>query len=331
MITTIELDDADRALMQTCVNAIPHEYGGSDFHEFFYNCWRQGGALPARVGVALFDFRVGRSGSALLIKGLPLPPDVPPTPARRGGTWSGATLAARKLMCVTLAQLGHIYNFSSKKDFDYIDDVFPIYSDRDDQVGTNRSFLEWHVEDGFHRAKADLVALLCLRGDAAAQTHLCGARDLALAPHFREQLQRRDFVIRVDTTFEAASQDAAEHLCAVLTAGNDPEIVYDPAFMRGVTPQAQAALDHVRECVALAHQSITLEPGDMLVFDNRRVLHARSSYQPAYNGNDRWLLRALLLESYWKARECLPDLALDPSVLRWPCADEAPLAQEQDA
>jgi hypothetical protein len=318
------LDVADQLAVWKATSGVKQEYGDEDFQQFLYRCWRTGGALPEYLSKSLFDFRRGRSG-VLLIKGLQLPQPVPPTPSRRGATWGQATLQARKMMCIMLSQLGHIYNFSAKKDFDYIDDVFPIYSDRNAQLGTNRSFLEWHVEDGFHPAKADLVALYCLRGDAKAQTFICEARDLELAPHFRDELTKPNFLIRIDPTFKIGGNAVPEYRCAVLTPGDDPEVVYDPAYMVGVTSEAQAALKHVREHVDRAHKAITLEQGDLLVFDNRRVMHARSAYDPAYDGTDRWLLRALLLESYWKARECLQDLSLDSSKTTSP--PESPSSQ----
>lgn len=34
-----------------------------------------------------------------------------------------------------------------------------------------------------------------------------------------------------------------------------------------------------------------LEPGDMLIFKNKRTFHARGSFEPAFDGKDRWLLR----------------------------------------
>ena len=303
------LTPTERAAIEEVVAAVPGDYGRDDFHHFYHDCWRAAGRLPARLTRALFDFRLGRHAGYLLVKGLPLPHHVPPTPAARGRTWSLATLHARKTMCVALSALGHVYNFAGKKHPDYIDDVFPIYNDRHEQVGTNQCFLEWHVEDGFHPAKADLVSLYCLRGDRAAKTYLCHARDLHLAPEHRRQLEQPNFLIRVDPTFVADSQQEQAQACAVLSAGHDPEIVYDPAYMTATTPAAEAALAHLRECIEQAHRAIALESGDLVVFDNRRSVHARSAYSPRFDGSDRWLLRGLVLESYWKAREDLHDLA----------------------
>jgi len=33
--------------------------------------------------------------------------------------------------------------------------------------------------------------------------------------------------------------------------------------------------------------------GDLLVLDNRRAAHARTTFRPRYDGSDRWLLRIM--------------------------------------
>ncbi|OSI13182.1 hypothetical protein BWD07_01745 [Neisseria canis] len=37
--------------------------------------------------------------------------------------------------------------------------------------------------------------------------------------------------------------------------------------------------------------SLYLEPGQIVTFDNQRVLHTRNGFQPKFDGYDRWLLR----------------------------------------
>lgn len=318
MTIVIELNSQERSEVLLAMSKVDREYGEEDFHKFFYDCSRASGSLPVRLGRVLFDFRMGSADGVLLIKNLLIPSELPPTPSKKEKTWNPTALAARKMMCIALSQIGHIYNFAEKKYFDYIDDVFPIYKDRDEQLGSNRAFLEWHVEDGFHPAKADLASLFCLRGDNSVQTYICKAKNLALRPEMRDELMKENFLIKVDPTFKSAKDQPSQFRCSVLSAGNDPEIVYDPAYMQGATRESQIALEHVRECIESAYEAITLESGDLLIFDNRRVLHARSSYQPAYDGTDRWLLRGLLLESYWKTRECLDELAVRPNTVKWP-------------
>jgi len=302
VIRTLQLDASERDQLDRLADGIASTY--ADFAAFAYDCWRAGAALPERLARALHGARQGMGGP-LLLKGMPMPRVVPPTPTRRGDTWSEASLRARALMALTLSPLGHLFNLRERQSFDVIDDVFPIYSDRDAQVGTNRCFLEWHVEDGFHPAKADLLALYCLRGDPAAGTHLCEARELDLSAALRTELEQPQYLLRTDPTM---ASDAPSLLLPVLTPGADPEIVYDPAYMTGMSSGATEALVALRHAVERAAQRVTLEAGDLLILDNRRVLHARGEYRPAYDGTDRWLLRALLADSLWPRRGCLDQI-----------------------
>ncbi len=302
MIHLMKLDQAERSQLLALAEGL--EAGYRDFPAFAYCCWRAGTGLPERLARSLYAVRQG-DGRPLLVRGLPVPAPLPATPTRRDGTWTAATLRARTLMALALSPLGHLYNFRRRRAFDVIDDVFPIYVDRDSQVGTNRCFLDWHVEDGFHPAKADLLALYCLRGDPDALTYLCNARDLDLPQDVHKALQRPDYLLRTDPTM---TTDSPPVRVAVLTPGSDPEIVYDPAYMYGCTPEAQHALETLRPAVQRAACSVALESGDLLVIDNRRTLHARGEYRPSYDGTDRWLLRALMLESLWPKRQVIEEL-----------------------
>ena len=53
--------------------------------------------------------------------------------------------------------------------------------------------------------------------------------------------------------------------------------------------------------------AIKLKPGDLLLIDNRRVLHSRNAFQAHYDGYDRWLQRIYLLADNlsWRWREKL--------------------------
>ncbi len=122
-------------------------------------------------------------------------------------------------------------------------------------------------------------------------------------------LEQPNFMIRVDPTLTADAQASQAQPCAVMSAGQDPELLYDPAYVSANTERAAAALEHLRLCIEQSKFHIQLEQGDLLVFDNPRSVHARSAYTPRFDGSDRWLLRALVLESYWKTPENLGDLA----------------------
>jgi alpha-ketoglutarate-dependent taurine dioxygenase len=38
-------------------------------------------------------------------------------------------------------------------------------------------------------------------------------------------------------------------------------------------------------------RDIAIEPGDICIIDNRKVVHGRRAFTPQFTGNDRWLKR----------------------------------------
>jgi L-asparagine oxygenase len=69
---------------------------------------------------------------------------------------------------------------------------------------------------------------------------------------------------------------------------------FDAALDRGEDPEAATVLAKLVEVVKQSQHQVVLEPGDMLCVDNSRVVHGRTPYTPRYDGNDRWLQRALV-------------------------------------
>jgi hypothetical protein len=303
-INVLKINEDEIKQILAIIELCSLNYSIADFDEFYFSCWKLFPSLPQTLLAKLFELKKGNRTHHLLIKGLPLPSNIHATPSSKGTEHDESTLFARKLLSILASGLGYIYNFEGKKHFDYIDDVFPLFKDRNKQLGSNKCFLEWHVEDGFHDAKADFVALLCLREDPRAETYIFEAKDIDLDKSLEEELQRKQFLIKKDTTFSSASEDVEEsQVCSVLNGSLDKEIVFDPPFTTCLTESAQKAFTELQKSINRNKKTVVLEKGDLLIFDNRRVAHARSNYQPKYDGNDRWLLRCLLLESTWKARE----------------------------
>lgn len=65
--------------------------------------------------------------------------------------------------------------------------------------------------------------------------------------------------------------------------------------MRGKTFQAQEALDKLLKSIKEHTKEIVLQTGDVLILDNRKLVHGRKSFKAKYDGTDRWLLRMLVV------------------------------------
>lgn len=78
---------------------------------------------------------------------------------------------------------------------------------------------------------------------------------------------------------------------------SDPEIVLDPAYTVFQDEIERTAVAAVESAAEQVHQPFTLMEGDLLVFNNRRTIHARSPFYPRMDGTDRWLKRTYILEA----------------------------------
>jgi L-asparagine oxygenase len=105
------------------------------------------------------------------------------------------------------------------------------------------------------------------------------------------------FVTAIDDSFRTHGEPNKNILLPILTQTKDGlTICFDEFFMRGKTFQAQEALDKLLESIKQNTKEVVLQTGDVLVLDNRKLVHGRKSFQARYDGTDRWLLRTLVVD-----------------------------------
>jgi L-asparagine oxygenase len=297
----LEIDRDERDQIEALVMGNAAAFADKASDSFSYDCVELGTRLPSRVRRRLHRMRV--SGEThLLIRGLPTRSHIPETPGQKRDICQ-APPYYQLMSALFSAQMGFMYKFSNKRGQAMVEDVFPVSSDKEKQIGSNSIQLDWHVEDAFHKARADYVSLLCLRSDPAARTLLAAARAIMeeLSEETRIQLQQCDYTFHSDETF--LSGQAFKRTSYIIEPSHDPEFVFDPSFTVANSKAAKSALIALAERIERCRQSITLQAGDLLIFDNRRVAHSRTEYQPRHDGSDRWLVRSLMVESVWKLKD----------------------------
>ena len=111
-------------------------------------------------------------------------------------------------------------------------------------------------------------------------------------------LQINEFVTSVDPSFMSNGEpDAQVRVTPLTSAGEGWSLIYDQLLMRGTTPRAITALSALHHAVKHTTQQVVLAAGDILVIDNHRCVHGRTPFAPRYDGTDRWLKRALVVQS----------------------------------
>jgi L-asparagine oxygenase len=259
--------------------------------------------LPPDVRRRVIEYRRrAPNGDVLLLRGL-LPSHVMlgPTATSQAAPISGPAQRAALLLVGVTLMFGEPFNYASLWDGRLVQHMVPVRGKEFSQTSQSSSgMLDWHVEDGFRDDRCDYAGLLCLRGDPAGASRYAQARDLQLSPDVAATLREPRFQMRPDTAHVLPGKAPIRRLAVLTGPESAPEICYD---MHGLTPiddadtAAAAALRELRACLDEVHISHVMERGDLLVFDNRRVVHARTPFAARFDGTDRWLMRTMICGS----------------------------------
>lgn len=252
-------------------------------------------SIPSRVREAIKKLGAPEGLVALLIKDVPIDVFIPATPENAEDCNNKSMPIADAIVTAFSLQAGSLQDFVGKIDVykdNHVHNLYPIKGNELTQLGSNRCTLDWHVEDGFLQEHPNICALLCVRGSPEAKTQVSFARHLQLEPEMESVLRQARFVIDYDETFEIKGKP----LIAPIISGpkNDPLIRVDFPVTHGLDEQASDSLLALREAIDEAAQSIILEKGDLLFFDNHKIVHARNAYNAVYDGTGRWLKRVLV-------------------------------------
>jgi L-asparagine oxygenase len=303
-------DEEARQIAKPAADLIPALPAGSlDQPELITAAEVFAGGLPARIAAALSDFRRhGNDYGTLLLRNVPL--DEPPTPTPADGVappWTTVPMSTVVQLAVT-SWMGDLIAYADEKDGLLVQDVIPAPGAEDRQENTGSKLLELHTEDGFHPYKPDYLTLLCLRGDRAGQARtVTGSVDRALpllSDACVRALRRPRFVIEYASSFtpSGAAPGRSKPLAVLSGPLHRPELVADLHAMRPLDPAAGFALDELRTALTGCLRGVVLEPGDLLIVDNRTAVHGRTAFRPLYDGSDRWLRRCFAMADLRRSR-----------------------------
>ena len=257
------------------------------------------GQLPPDVRRALADFTVdpGPAG-ALLVHGLPVG-DLPATPA--SPTAPSAKDRISELILLTVARaLGEPVGYGPEHGGALVQNLLPVRAAAATQTSTSSAVdLEFHTETAFHPHRPRYLLLSCLRSDRSARTYLCSVRALleGLTAAERLVLSEPRFRTRVDESFGGTPDMPLGPLVPVLSGDRAaPTLVFDDQLMVGTDPKARRVLARLADVARTRRLAVVLEPCDLLVVDNHACIHGRSSFSARFDGTDRWLQRAFVIE-----------------------------------
>ncbi|WP_204290725.1 TauD/TfdA family dioxygenase [Micromonospora gifhornensis] len=264
--------------------------------------------LPERLVAALVSFRCNSSSSgSLLVRNVPVDERLPATPADGYlPDWRSVGIAtAAQLMA--MSHLGDIIGYADEKHGRVVQDVAPIAGAENQQENSGSAYLELHTENGFHPYKPDFLSLLCLRPDHDRSGRTLTGTVKRVHPRLSKScvatLRQPLFRIQFSSSFAQLGSSGYSEPVAVLAGPvDDPELTADFHAMEPMTDQARQALDELEAVLTPSLDSVVLDTGNLLVVDNWRAVHGRSSFTARHDGTDRWLRRCFAVADLRRSR-----------------------------
>jgi L-asparagine oxygenase len=223
----------------------------------------------------------------VLHKGFPVDDLTEPTP----DTNTHNLGATKKLARVQAGLVGNLVSYEAEANGSLFQDIVPSRCMADTQSSLGSSELEIHTEQAFSNLRPDIISLACLRGDPEAYTHLLPVERVIenMSRKEIELLHKPLWKIGVDLSFRSSIDDTVRGPISILH--KDGSFVFDQDLMIGTTPEATELIHKIVDIYYRHRTSICLEPGDILLIDNNRVVHGRSAFRPKFDGYDRFLIR----------------------------------------
>lgn len=269
--------------------------------------------IPDRLGRLLIQFRKhSNDNGMLLIRNLPIDHDLPSTPYDGGTSPEKTSYISEYVLLAIMLRLGEPIAYGDEKSGALIQNICPVRGKEEVQENTSSIYLEFHTEDAFHPHRPDFIGLLCLRPDhnhTAATAAASIRRALAMVPSKVQDLLRQPFYrIRLSPSFTTDTNEVMFSQDMPVLSGDalEPDISVDFYGMEATTHPAQLALKTLEDAllkVAVEHKLVT---GDLMIVDNRVAVHARTAFQPRYDGQDRWLQRLFVVHDFRSSKASRP-------------------------
>ncbi|KZL20170.1 L-asparagine oxygenase [Pseudovibrio sp. Ad37] len=282
--------------------------------------------IGANAMMDIHDFATAPDSPAvMLIENLPTDPHLPPTPLDGVLTHTARSYVGEAVTYGLGKLIGEPIGYTTEKDGDILHNLIPaqgaetMQSNRGSKVFLNFHNDSVYDESGwFHTYNADFLVLYGHRSDPKrqAETIYIDAKTICavLSDEDVELLRQPLFQMAAPSNFTVLLNNGEKiwsRLGGVISGpDNAPEITVAANGTRGTTPQAEEALQRLKAICDLPEHSVSvrISAGQALLINNRKGIHARSTFEPTFGPDERWLLRANIRRDTWAMRQRKTDM-----------------------
>jgi len=257
--------------------------------------------IPIRLKIFISSFVYGNfKDGFIVIKNIPIneTPDTPPDNKQH----IGEKTTFSKIQAIINQLIGEMVAYEAEGGGKLFQDMVPNKKLSKTQTSLSSNVeLEIHTEQAFSSRKPDFLSLACLRGDENAITHIFHKNVLLenIEDHERELLCKPLWKIGVDMSFKMNKDvefiDGDVRGPISIIDEYSGHFVFDQDLMYGVTEEAECLKKKIIDIYYQKRGGYVLDKGDILVIDNHSVVHGRSSFQPRFDGKDRFIIRSFVM------------------------------------
>jgi L-asparagine oxygenase len=255
-------------------------------------------SLPGAIRSALAELRQHRGDAALLIRDLPLPDELPPTPGAPFATLDLDAIGTEALLVAVASQLGEPFSYEQWDGGQLVHNKYPIRAHSDVQYGSNAVEFLLHTETPFRDVSPDFLVLFCVRSDPTgrARTQVADIAEVVarMPADLREILCEPLYAFETDNPVLMIDGRGVTEPQPIVTQRDSRDVAEYVGDLVSISPRGEAPLRELGRRLSAVAVDVPLSAGQMLVLDNLRVVHGRNAFQPRYDGTDRWLQRALI-------------------------------------
>ncbi|AZE71403.1 hypothetical protein C4K00_1158 [Pseudomonas synxantha] len=202
--------------------------------------------------------------------------------------------------------VGDVFGYSDLQDGKLVQEIFPIFKDRNKQLGSGSVHLELHTEDPALPYRADVLGFLCVRNEDKIPNLLSCPDFSAVDATLKNRLIESRYTILSDrpSTIDYKPKDLET---AVLheSPTEGYRFIYDPVYIDYNKMSQREELDFKDfiELVESATIELSMNEAQVLFINNYKCAHGRPQFTPKYDGTDRWLKRVQISKDVSKHLE----------------------------
>jgi len=218
---------------------------------------------------------------------IPVTEEIPPTATEYIPRIPKKTFQSEGVIGAVSLELGRLFNYRETSEY-LMYDIYPTRGYENSRSFVNsKKMLSYHSDGSAHpELSPDYVLLYCIRSDHNAVNLIVDLDTLI------ENLPASTVSILMQPLFKHLVSESPEYLILKPILYKEEQhitVKYDEDNTFGINTEAEAAqriLDEKIREIAIEVKNI---PGSLLVVNNKRCLHARSSFSPKFDGKDRWI------------------------------------------